>query len=310
MRVLMSMVLLAPWSIVPSPSIMVRMVAPCIAMTRAPVFAVAADRSMVALSVAVRFSSAARSVVILCGSTSLKDLTPIWSWLLRMDGMAPMVTRLTCVVMVWVLSRLFMSSAMEASTPKPPEASWTQLPIRKRSCRLLARVSRAVLLPVASFFRMCTMPMKQEPKVAPERRERVLEVEELDAGSEEFGWAEELGVSEVGGVPEFEWAEVEGVPEVGLTEDGWMRELGVADDGAAAVWVWAEDGGVPEVGLAEDVGVPEEVVDLLGSRSEEHTSELQSQSNLVCRLLLEKKKKKTNKNTISKQKNKINEMTN
>src|SRR5438270_6878929 len=30
-------------------------------------------------------------------------------------------------------------------------------------------------------------------------------------------------------------------------------------------------------------------------RSEEHTSELQSQSNLVCRLLLEKKKNKTNK---------------
>src|SRR2546427_6941996 len=34
------------------------------------------------------------------------------------------------------------------------------------------------------------------------------------------------------------------------------------------------------------------------TRSEEHTSELQSQSNLVCRLLLEKKKKKkTNTNT-------------
>src|SRR5688572_31555830 len=31
------------------------------------------------------------------------------------------------------------------------------------------------------------------------------------------------------------------------------------------------------------------------SRSEEHTSELQSQSNLVCRLLLEKKKKKKKK---------------
>src|SRR5205085_7374458 len=30
-------------------------------------------------------------------------------------------------------------------------------------------------------------------------------------------------------------------------------------------------------------------------RSEEHTSELQSQSNLVCRLLLEKKKKKQKK---------------
>src|SRR2546430_7459352 len=31
-----------------------------------------------------------------------------------------------------------------------------------------------------------------------------------------------------------------------------------------------------------------------GGRSEEHTSELQSQSNLVCRLLLEKKKKHYN----------------
>src|SRR2546427_3730987 len=32
------------------------------------------------------------------------------------------------------------------------------------------------------------------------------------------------------------------------------------------------------------------------TRSEEHTSELQSQSNLVCRLLLEKKKTKKNEN--------------
>src|SRR6266478_4382005 len=45
-------------------------------------------------------------------------------------------------------------------------------------------------------------------------------------------------------------------------------------------------------------------------RSEEHTSELQSQSNLVCRLLLEKKKKKHNqlpfrkKNKEKKKKNK------
>src|SRR5690348_17391532 len=34
----------------------------------------------------------------------------------------------------------------------------------------------------------------------------------------------------------------------------------------------------------------------LGQRSEEHTSELQSPVHLVCRLLLEKKKKKNNKN--------------
>src|SRR5688572_32704458 len=37
------------------------------------------------------------------------------------------------------------------------------------------------------------------------------------------------------------------------------------------------------------------IAELQQVRSEEHTSELQSQSNLVCRLLLEKKKKKQNK---------------
>src|SRR5688572_33336007 len=37
-------------------------------------------------------------------------------------------------------------------------------------------------------------------------------------------------------------------------------------------------------------------------RSEEHTSELQSQSNLVCRLLLEKKKKKKKKKKNKKNK--------
>src|SRR2546430_8502706 len=36
---------------------------------------------------------------------------------------------------------------------------------------------------------------------------------------------------------------------------------------------------------------PETVFSRVVGRSEEHTSELQSQSNLVCRLLLEKKKK-------------------
>src|SRR5256885_12155133 len=36
-----------------------------------------------------------------------------------------------------------------------------------------------------------------------------------------------------------------------------------------------------------------------GQRSEEHTSELQSPCNLVCRLLLEKKKKLTRHHTLS-----------
>src|SRR5688572_32790389 len=41
-----------------------------------------------------------------------------------------------------------------------------------------------------------------------------------------------------------------------------------------------------------------EHLELLKKRSEEHTSELQSQSNLVCRLLLEKKKKKNIKTNL------------
>src|SRR2546430_14734973 len=45
----------------------------------------------------------------------------------------------------------------------------------------------------------------------------------------------------------------------------------------------------PNILLGDIMTVPFQ--ELYGVRSEEHTSELQSQSNLVCRLLLEKKKK-------------------
>src|SRR3989475_6197753 len=51
-----------------------------------------------------------------------------------------------------------------------------------------------------------------------------------------------------------------------------------------------------ELGADDYLSKPFTVPQLLAAvnaRSEEHTSELQSQSNLVCRLLLEKKKKKT-----------------
>src|SRR2546427_7170996 len=64
----------------------------------------------------------------------------------------------------------------------------------------------------------------------------------------------------------------------------------LARTGSAALELWGHD----------DVHVRPPLVQLLGrlgigegERSEEHTSELQSQSNLVCRLLLEKKKKIT-----------------
>src|SRR2546430_13190830 len=51
--------------------------------------------------------------------------------------------------------------------------------------------------------------------------------------------------------------------------------------------------GCAEVGLGGEQGQRgERRLARLGERSEEHTSELQSQSNLVCRLLLEKKKKR------------------
>src|SRR5258708_14337429 len=45
-----------------------------------------------------------------------------------------------------------------------------------------------------------------------------------------------------------------------------------------------EERGSAQIPLREDDGLPDE-------RSEEHTSELQSPDHLVCRLLLEKKKK-------------------
>src|SRR3989475_3204225 len=50
----------------------------------------------------------------------------------------------------------------------------------------------------------------------------------------------------------------------------------------------------PGIKLVNAYGLTE-TSDDTNHRSEEHTSELQSQSNLVCRLLLEKKKKKKNK---------------
>src|SRR2546427_5382827 len=59
-----------------------------------------------------------------------------------------------------------------------------------------------------------------------------------------------------------------------------------------------------EVARAEDAQLERPRIDPLPGipephdRSEEHTSELQSQSNLVCRLLLEKKKKKTKQTQI------------
>src|SRR3712207_7346940 len=74
-----------------------------------------------------------------------------------------------------------------------------------------------------------------------------------------------------------------------------QQDEGVVEDGLHRLLVGDEVG--REVALVElhalgDVEVGGEGVALLdGDRSEEHTSELQSRQYLVCRLLLEKKKK-------------------
>src|SRR2546430_8754760 len=71
---------------------------------------------------------------------------------------------------------------------------------------------------------------------------------------------------------------------------GWDAVEGPARTGAAQVLVRGTVHGtltVERQGVAPSVRVNEPVL----ARSEEHTSELQSQSNIVCRLLLEKKKK-------------------
>src|SRR2546427_3543879 len=67
-----------------------------------------------------------------------------------------------------------------------------------------------------------------------------------------------------------------------------FRSIQIAFDPEGRMWVLEMRGYMPNI---EGDGELEKVrsVVVLEDRSEEHTSELQSQSNLVCRLLLEKK---------------------
>src|SRR2546430_5233176 len=67
--------------------------------------------------------------------------------------------------------------------------------------------------------------------------------------------------------------------------DDVVAQLGVGD---AAFWVAATSAAMKRLSPRAIDGATSRTL-----RSEEHTSELQSQSNLVCRLLLEKKKKRT-----------------
>src|SRR6267142_4830586 len=104
------------------------------------------------------------------------------------------------------------------------------------------------------------------------------------------------------------------------TFETWFRSLGPLDfDGSAMVlevpsqfyvdWLDHHYRGLIESSLAAVAGHPVILAFQVRTpeppvRSEEHTSELQSHVNLVCRLLLEKKKKKAIAMVLKKQKQK------
>src|SRR2546430_6590454 len=77
-----------------------------------------------------------------------------------------------------------------------------------------------------------------------------------------------------------------------LPRDARTRQRATPPTASAIREPRTPDGGLSVLLIDDEAGLRRAVVNFL-KRSEEHTSELQSQSNLVCRLLLEKKKQKT-----------------
>src|SRR5260370_29847574 len=77
-------------------------------------------------------------------------------------------------------------------------------------------------------------------------------------------------------------------PVVLIVEDEFLLRMDAVDMIAAAGFEVVEAADADEA-----IGILEARRDITVVRSEEHTSELQSHLNLVCRLLLEKKKKST-----------------
>ena len=93
-----------------------------------------------------------------------------------------------------------------------------------------------------------------------------------------------------------EGAGVSGLDEEGLAVEGDDRVTGSFDDRRIAVNGFVEGVHHLVVAAGDAPGLSKRLdwdAQPLAGRSEEHTSELQSLTNLVCRLLLEKKKKKT-----------------
>src|SRR2546427_5600904 len=83
---------------------------------------------------------------------------------------------------------------------------------------------------------------------------------------------------------------------------GHLHLLSKNPEAQKKIWVEAFGAQLTKTGTLELLRLPGIFI-----RSEEHTSELQSQSNLVCRLLLEKKK--NTKSGISSKSNRLNDST-
>src|SRR2546430_9103747 len=66
--------------------------------------------------------------------------------------------------------------------------------------------------------------------------------------------------------------------------------FGTVVSASGSAYTWAENSRENRLTPFANDPVTDPTAEALFLRSEEHTSELQSQSNLVCRLLLEKKK--------------------
>src|SRR5699024_2760517 len=113
---------------------------------------------------------------------------------------------------------------------------------------------------------------------------------EGNAGSEQDFLDSIKGVDGVDGAAAYEVWLAEG--NTGSEQDfldsmkgAWMLQgtTDKADDNTDAIY---QEGAVA---IGKDEGIADVMLDVAGARSEEHTSELQSRFDLVCRLLLEKK---------------------
>src|SRR5688572_33193720 len=117
-----------------------------------------------------------------------------------------------------------------------------------------------------------------------------------------FGWQYEFGASEITAAPEmppFLLPLRVRAGKVFNIDPNSLVQTSIIEYSTGSPIGWHRD--IPQFGVVIGIslGAPCRMrfrkYSRVRSRSEEHTSEFQSQSNLVCRLLLEKKKNKNNK---------------